>query len=216
MNTNNQNIEQPHTNTQPTPSKDFHFTAITWKDVTDKVNFRVIEDLLNERLTLTDYGEAVKNLYGTFLVIQANNEFHDEFVDYDLEEQILEMAFKVDIRLLKDATKDETIQRMAKAFLGYIRQYPTIEGFDSKRFYVDVQSVFAEKGWLVEIETEVSPSNLTLSEKAQVTGLEEAIVYLIETDIDKAALGWIKVYCEKLKVKYWELMPKLFIGYKSH
>ncbi len=209
MNTNNQNINPNTTNAESTP-KDFNFTAITWKDVTDKVNFQAIEDVLNKQLTLGDYGEAVKNLYGTFLVIQANNEFHDEFVDYDTEEQILEMAFKIDIRLLKDATETETLQRMAKAFLAYVRQYPTIEGFDSNRFYTDVQSAFAEKGWLVETETEVSISNLSLSEKAKITGLEEAIVHLIETDIDKAALGWIKIYCEKLEVEYRELMPEFF------
>ena len=157
MNTDNQNTNT-NLNSNSTDPKDFNFTAITWKDVTDKVNFQVVEDLLNERLTLTDYGEAVKNLYCTFLVIQAINEFHDEFVDYDVEEQILEMAFKVDIRLLKDATETETIQRMAKAFLSFIRQYPTIEGFDSKRFYTDVQSAFAEKGWLVDSETDMETS----------------------------------------------------------
>ena len=209
MNTDNQNTNT-NSNSNLTDPKDFNFTAITWKDVTDKVNFQVIEDLLNERLTLADYGEAVKNLYGTFLVIQANNEFHDEFVDYDTEEQILEMAFKVDIRLLKDATEAETIQRLAKAFLTYIRQYPSIEGFDSNRFYTDVQSAFEEKGWLVETDSEIFISDLSLTEKAQITGLEEAIVHLIETDIDKAALGWIKVYCEKLEVKFQELIPEFF------
>ena len=203
MNTDNQNT---NINSNSTDQKDFNFTAITWKDVTDKVNFQVIEDLLNEKLTLADYGEVVKNLYGTFLVIQANNEFHDEFVDYDVEEQILEMAFKVDIRLLKDATEAETIQRMAKAFLAYIRQYPSIEGFDSNRFYTDVQSAFEEKGWLIETDSEITHSALSLSEKAKITGLEEAIVHLIETDIDKAALGWIKMYCEKLKVDYLKLI----------
>ncbi|MEZ4888400.1 MAG: hypothetical protein R3E32_26975 [Chitinophagales bacterium] len=206
MNNDNQNIDPNTTNSQ-SASKDFHFTAITWKDVTDKVNFQAVGELLNEKLTLSNYGGAVKSVYCTFLAIQANNEFHDEFVDFDTEEQILEMALKVDIRQLKDATEADTLQLMAKVFLEYIVQYPSIEGFDQKRFYADVQSVFAEKGWLQNQNTAVV---LTLSEKAQITGLEEAIVSLIETDIDKAALGWIKTYCQKLKVEYSDVMPELF------
>ena len=68
-----------------------------------------------------------------------------------------------------------------------------------------------EKGWLVEADTEVSFSNnLSLTEKAKITGLEEVIFYLIETDIEKAVLGWIKVYCEKLEVEYRDLMPDFF------
>ena len=167
------------------------------------MNFTAIEDGLNEQLTLSDYGEIVKSVYSTFLAIQANNEFHNEFVDYDTDEQILEMAVKVDIRQLKEATEADTLELMAKAFLAYIHQYPEIEGFDSKRFYEDVQSVFSQKGRLVH--TSIS-STLSLSEKAKVTGLEEAIIHLIETDIDKAALGWIKTYCEKLEVGFLKLI----------
>lgn len=195
-----------NTNSSSSP-KDFHLTAITWKDVTDKVDFQVIEKCLNEELTLVDYGETVKEVYGTFLAIQANNEFHDEFVDYDVEEQILEMAMKVDIRQLKDATKESTVAMMAKVFLEYVLQYPTIEGFDQKQFYTDVESAFAQKDWLQKQDTVItSVSALSLSEKAELTGLEEAIVYLIETDIDKATLGWIKRYCEKLEVDFVELV----------
>ncbi len=206
MNNDNQNTNYL-TTPSSIPSKDFHLTAITWKDVSDKVNFQAVSELLNQKLSLSNYGEAVKNLYCTFLAIQANNEFHDEFVDYDEEEQLLEMALKVDIRQLKDATEAQTLEMMVKVFLESILQYPNIEGFDSKRFYIDVQSAFVEKGWLRNQNTTVT-AILNLSEKAQITGLEEAIVHLIETDIDKAALGWIKVYCEKLEVDYVKLITE--------
>jgi len=46
------------------------------------VIFTAIEDGLNEQLTLADYEEAVKSMYGTFLATQANNKFHDEFIEY--------------------------------------------------------------------------------------------------------------------------------------
>jgi len=184
--------------------KDFNFTAITWKDVTNKVNFQVIEELLNEKLTLSNYGEAVKSMYCTFLAIQLNNPIHDEYVEYDKQEQFLDVAVKLDMRLLKDSTKATTLEIMAKSFSEYILQYPSIEGFDSKGFYEEVKSAFVHKGWL-----EISHV-LTLSEKAAITGLEETAIHLIETDINKVALGRIKTYCQKLEVDYQELMPELF------
>ncbi|MFK7908562.1 MAG: hypothetical protein AB8B69_25755 [Chitinophagales bacterium] len=189
-------------NTNPSiPSKDFHFTAVTWKDVINKIDFEAIEECLNQELTLGDYGEAVKSMYGSFLAIQLNNPIHDEYVEYDEEERILEVAVKLDMRLLKDASKESTLQMMAKAFLDYIDQYPSIEGFDQNRFYVDVQTAFTHKGWI-----EMTAPILSLSQKVELTGLEEAIVHLIETDIDKAALGWIKTYCEKLEVDLAKLI----------
>ncbi|MGB1241374.1 MAG: hypothetical protein ACPG49_02560 [Chitinophagales bacterium] len=192
-------------NNSNSPSKNFHLTAVTWKGVIGKIDFEAIEECLNEELTLADYGEAVKSMYGSFLAIQLNNPIHDEYVEYDDEEQILEVAVKLDMRLLKDASKESTLQMMAKAFLDYINEYPVIEGFDQNRFYMDVQSTFVNKGW-IQNTTPI----LSLSEKVEITGLEEAIVRLIETDIDKAALGWIKIYCGKLKLEYRDLMPEFF------
>ena len=44
---------------EPNPSKYFHFTAVTQKDVIGKIDFEAIEECLNQELTLGDYGEAV-------------------------------------------------------------------------------------------------------------------------------------------------------------
>ncbi len=49
---------------------------------------------------------------------------------------------------------------------------------------------------------EVIQEIVKVFEKAKITGLEEAIVHLIEMDIDKATLGWIKTYCEELEVDF--------------
>ncbi|MBI4649422.1 MAG: hypothetical protein HY738_23195 [Bacteroidia bacterium] len=52
---------------------------------------------------------------------------------------------------------------------------------------------------------------ISIIEKAKITGLDKKIIILIETKKEKATLEQLMVYCSKLHIPYQKIVPEFFI-----
>ena len=52
----------------------------------------------------------------------------------------------------------------------------------------------------------------TVKHKSKITGLDEKIIWLIETKKEKATLEQLMTYCNKLQILFQKIAPEIFIN----
>ena len=112
----------------------------------------VFEDGLRPLIDLSKYGDGVRKFYFTFVALE-NEVLEFTGSHYDQKERVLEVALRIPLEELLEASQEETIRRMEQTYLEAIEQIGEIElaaRFDHAAFEIDVKAAFAESNWYVE------------------------------------------------------------------
>jgi len=131
-----------------TPS--FGFTAKTDEKVLYKVlKFNVIEEVLNSRLSISDYTEKLQKI--VFVYLAASPELaiiHDDFMKYRRKSKCIEIGLNLDYELLTQTEDENVLEILASSYLEGIKKFMQIKDFDYKRFYHDVEQLFFDNGFI--------------------------------------------------------------------
>ena len=129
----------------------FEITTVSWHEVEGKIDDVLLEDTLNEHLSLSDYGSGIEKIFFVFVSVQPDNNLHQNEVQYDSVNKKISLKLNLSYPHLKTANKNDVSKMMASLFLKSIDLYEELEipEFAKGKFYNDVENLFFRKGWLV-------------------------------------------------------------------
>ncbi len=128
---------------------------ILWEDLRDKAFLvNAMEDALNDRFALSDYGSGIRSIHFVPFVLPPSNTLHEEEISYASRKKAFICKVKLDYTEA-GRTNDAGFRAMlAHRFLlaiDAISNYQ-VKDFDWQRFRKDVQKLFEEKGWFQPTE----------------------------------------------------------------
>jgi len=92
-------------------------TSVTDKAVGLKLPVVALEDLLNESITLGDYGTGVQKVFIVFIAVPPTNTIHEEHIIYTETELHLEIAVRLDYKTVLEADSEASMLMMKNYLL---------------------------------------------------------------------------------------------------
>jgi len=105
-----------------------------------------IKDLLNEKLTMSNYTNDLNKILLVYLALNPNLPYKEEnFQRFRRKDKIVEIGINLDYFELLQADEEKTLQLLAEAYLKGIEKYllPR-KDFNGNQFYNDVKQLFTE------------------------------------------------------------------------
>ncbi len=131
----------------------FSVTARVWKEVPLEkgVFIHSLTDLLNEQLSLSDYGTGITEY--NFTPIIEPKEFFPTKYRYDSSKKLIDAEIRMDYEQVINATLDDFKGLTARLYLDTIDllEKENIQDFDLKRFRQDLEDLFERMGWVVSV-----------------------------------------------------------------
>ena len=126
---------------------EFEVNAVTNLQAGDKLDdAEALQDRLNERVHLQNYGSGVSEVFILFSVVPHGSTAEDE-AKYHPDDGFLELVLKLDKKEVMQATRQQVRRRMKvllqEAALQLIPEL-TIGDFDADRFALDIQQMLEE------------------------------------------------------------------------
>ena len=111
-------------------------TSVTDKAIGLKLPVVALEDLLNEKINLKDYGVGIKKIFFVFIVVPLTNTIHEEHIIYTETEQHLEIATRLNYEEVLIADSDKCMNITKLSFLEALEacQEYNISDFDWEGF----------------------------------------------------------------------------------
>jgi hypothetical protein len=124
-----------------TDLKTFDFTFKAWHEVEDKIDIWTMEDLLNNHLNLSKYGDGLHRI--VFEYIADDWEGHEEDIVFDPETKTLSLSLHLDFEVVKTVSKTEVLGMMKELFLSSVFYYfgVRIYDFDYRMYYEDLREI---------------------------------------------------------------------------
>jgi len=120
-----------------------------------KVNPAIFLHVLQDKISLSDYGDGVYKYYFTFVVMEIQPNFSNWVgIDYYRNTRSVDIGIEIPPEKALQASQAETIHLMEEAFLKGIDQIATLQlaaPFDYLAFKRDVQAIFDQEGWYEEV-----------------------------------------------------------------
>jgi hypothetical protein len=129
------------------------FTSKTWHELSEELagSYVIIREQLAEKITLSDYGTGIQSILCFFVCLpydDPNNE-HERFYARD---KGLDIVRKLDYDVFRQLKREDAVKMQAQIFLAALEKVKnrkkTLNDFDFKRFYQDVEKAFKEKNWV--------------------------------------------------------------------
>lgn len=135
-------------------NSEFWVGFIAWKDFTPHgFNLLSLENALNDRLNLSDYGPAISSFNFIPMILTPNNRVHEEEIAYVPKKRELDIQLKVDYQQAINAGVNGFLPLVGEVLLKGIDEasQENIQDFDWPRFRADVANLLSESGWLVRV-----------------------------------------------------------------
>ena len=128
---------------ETTTLENFSFTCIAWHEVTKKIDFGTIGNLLNKYIDLSKYGKGLRQIQFTYIA-DYSEDFHQEEMTYNPEDKTLFLSLRLDYDKVKNGTNEEVLVLMKDLFLTSVFYYfgLDVRDFDFRGFYEDLKEVF--------------------------------------------------------------------------
>jgi hypothetical protein len=137
--------------------QDQHNWPVIWigsetdKAITSKTfGTNALEDLLNEKIELSQYGDAIKELRFITIAVEPSNTLHPDEHKFSTRYRRLTIWRNINFEEALAADENTFLQMVAAKMLDTIAEFPSfgIRNFDNERFQKDVEKIFAAKGWI--------------------------------------------------------------------
>jgi hypothetical protein len=120
-----------------------------WHEYDSKINTTPFNEVLQERINFSKYGDGINIFYFTFLVTKPNDFFKPVKI-FDKKKKEADISVEIPFEKVEAATNEETIKLMEEAYLKGIDKLAAIKkltDFDVASFKKDVQAIFAKEKW---------------------------------------------------------------------
>ncbi|TAE02823.1 MAG: hypothetical protein EAZ97_02185 [Bacteroidetes bacterium] len=129
---------------------EFSVSAIIWHELTHKLKFTELQNLLCDHLKLTNYTTEVKKYFFVYVAMFLEYEKPKHFTK---KKAILRHTLVLDYQKFAIASEKEALQMQAELYLQGIKEIPKIRGmkkiaFDYEKFYTDAKLLFQKQGWI--------------------------------------------------------------------
>jgi len=110
-------------------------TSVTDKAVGLKLPVVALEDLLNESITLNNYGTGVQKIFIVFIAVPPTNTIHEEHIIYTEAELHLEIAVRLDYMAVLEADSEACLLMIKENLIDRLSSIEEIysKNFDRKR-----------------------------------------------------------------------------------
>lgn len=116
-------------------------SSATYQEVTDKVNILHIQELLKE-IDLSLFSEQVKGINFIYIAA-ADTTNHPEILQYDLEEQTINVHAQLDYKQVLEASEKDITLWMKELFVKQIKKFEELQlDFDREAFEKDIRERF--------------------------------------------------------------------------
>ena len=131
--------------------KDFEIKRICSEELKDRLDHESFEDLLNNQLSLSEYGNGLTKVDFTFVGLPTTDQPQKNEAEYDPIQKQVSLKLNLNYFQLKNAAKNDVSKIMATLFLNSIDVYEQLEISDFKKgkFYNSVEGLFFRKGLLL-------------------------------------------------------------------
>lgn len=132
----------------------FVVSGILEETIADKIgipNTNLLEDALNQHLSLSNYGSGLTGIAFIYIATPPIDEIHEECFRYSRKKKELFIQMRLPYEAVKQANVAETLHLMALSYLETMDEklpLKKITDFDQARFVQDVQHLFETQGWL--------------------------------------------------------------------
>ncbi|MDZ4705803.1 MAG: hypothetical protein SH848_17885 [Saprospiraceae bacterium] len=133
----------------------FVVSGIVWHEVELKVgyvNTVMMEDILNEHLQLSHYGNGLQGGFAfIFIAARPDQTIQEEKIIYSRKKKELYIQTRLPYELVEQYERPQVLQLMAATYLRTIQRFDQlkIKDFNHQQFAKDVQALFEAQGWLV-------------------------------------------------------------------
>lgn len=120
-----------------------------WHEYDSKINTTPFNDVLQERINFSKYGDGINIFYFTFLVTKPNDFFVPVKI-FNKRKKEADISVEIPFEKVEAATNEETIKLMEAAYLKGIDKLAAVkslENFDVAAFKKDVEAIFAKENW---------------------------------------------------------------------
>lgn len=131
--------------------RQIYISGRLWHEIYPKMDIAPFVFALHEGIDLTKYGEGLKKLYFTFLVMPPDDKVLAPYQHYSAKKQEADISVRIPYEAVVNAAAPELLRLMEDAYLQGIerlRYYPAlVRGFDVEGLKRDVEKIFEKEGW---------------------------------------------------------------------
>ena len=165
-------------------NKSFGFTAkVDEKNLHKVLQFRLIKELLNKHLNLSDYTKELSEIVFVYLASSPEISIPEkDFKKYRRKHKCLEIGVNIDYQCICKADKENSLKILAETYLKGIKTNMRYKDFDHNKFYKDVKQLFVDNK-LITLAVENIRDNLI----RKIERIEDkTLIFKLEKYLDNA------------------------------
>lgn len=115
----------------------------------------LIEELLNQHLKLSTYGEGLIGIAFIYIVTPPIDMIHHDEIIYRPKKKELYIEMRLSYEKVATASESEVLQMMAQKYLQTFQDkslWKKLKDFDCEGFSRDLQHLFEGQEWMKEVE----------------------------------------------------------------
>lgn len=131
--------------------RQIYISGRLWHEIYPKMDIVPFIFALHEGIDLTKYGEGLKRLYFTFLVMPPEDQVLAPYQHYFAKKQEADISVRIPYEAVVNAATPELVKLMEEAYLQGIEQLKSyaalVQRFDVEGLKRDVEKIFEKEGW---------------------------------------------------------------------
>lgn len=131
--------------------RQIYISGRLWHEIYPKMDIAPFIFALHEGIDLTKYGEGLKKLYFTFLVMPPEDQVLAPYQHYSAKKQEADISVRMPYEAVVNAALPELVRLMEQAYLQGIERLKAytalVRGFDVEGLKRDVEKIFEKEGW---------------------------------------------------------------------
>lgn len=131
--------------------RQIYISGRLWHEIYPKMDIAPFIFALHEGIDLTKYGEGLKKLYFTFLVMPPDDQVLAPYQHYSAKKQEADISVRIPYEAVVNAAAPELLRLMEEAYLQGIERLKSytalVRDFDVDGLKRDVEKIFEKEGW---------------------------------------------------------------------
>lgn len=131
--------------------RQIYISGRLWHEIYPKMDIAPFIFALHEGIDFTKYGEGLKKLYFTFLVMPPEDQVLAPYQHYSVKRQEADISVRIPYEAVVNAAAPELVKLMEEAYLQGIERLKSytalVRDFDVDGLKRDVEKIFEKEGW---------------------------------------------------------------------
>lgn len=131
--------------------RQIYISGRLWHEIYPKMDIAPFIFALHEGIDLTKYGEGLKKLYFTFLVMPPDDQVLAPYQHYSSKKQEADISVRIPYEAVVNAAAPELLRLMEEAYLQGVERLKSytalVRDFDVEWLKRDVEKIFEKEGW---------------------------------------------------------------------